>query len=197
MSELISATSAAEFAQKLFGNGEYTRVIEMVPKYQKDLEVLFYAALSMECIDRTKDAVDLLEKIIVENPAHEDALRTLIWHHDSDEYKQLVVFELLAKTGKLDADDMCRMAELYARMERFNIAHYWFQRCLELEPKNCLALLGVAQLYARLTINYTRLLDQTNEIDMNEQLADERDVEDVLRFVYGDIIHVVEEDPPY
>jgi tetratricopeptide (TPR) repeat protein len=178
--------NAADWANKLYNDKEYLKCSQMAFPQQTDPNVLFYAALSLEALDKKHDAIAMLRRTLFHKPDHERALRSFAWN-DAPELDRLGALEKMAKLGVCELDDYCQMGHLYNECNRLNEAHHWYQMALEKEPRNTLAMLGVAEIHVKLAVRYIQDTENAEEIDLGQQMSDSWDAEEVMRFIYDNI----------
>lgn len=178
--------NAAEWANKQYYDKQYQHCIDMAFPSQRDPDVLFYAALSLDQLDKKKDAVAMLRRTLFHKPDHEGALRSLAWS-EADDLERISVLEKMARKGICEADDYCLMGSVYNKINRLNEAHHWFSVALQKEPKNSLALLGIAEVHVKLAIRYVQETEDTEDIDLSQQMSDEWDAEEVMRFIFDNV----------
>lgn len=178
--------NAADWSSKLFNDQEYDKCIEMAYPQQKDPDVLFYAAMSLDVRDRTTDAIAMFRRALFHKPNHEPALRALAWCLKED-VARLVILERLAHENLAESDDLCLMAQIHSKNNHFNEAHHWFQTALEKEPNNALAHMGLSELHTKLAIRYLQNVERQQDIDLTQQMSDEWDAEEVMRFIYDNV----------
>ena len=175
--------NVSDVAEKMYDNKQYHQVIEM--SYQhSDLDVLFYAAKSLQNIGKIDEALELWETILKRDALHEKTIRALAWF-TGDTKKRLSHLEKLARLNLADSEDLSYMASIYLEQHgRYQDAHHWFQKSLELNKNNSLSLLGLADLHARLSIYYLQETEDLKDLDLNNQLSDNSNSEEVLKFMY-------------
>ena len=177
----------ADLASKLYYDNEYHKCLDMVHPQQTCVEVLYYAALSLEALNRKPEAVEMLRRALSYDHKNEKVLRELAWNL-TDDIECLGILERLAKTDKADNNDYCLMGELYNRCNRLNESHHWYQVALDKESHNAIALAGIAEIHVKLAIRYLQEAEDEESIDLSNQISEEWDAEEALRFIYDNII---------
>jgi tetratricopeptide (TPR) repeat protein len=178
--------NAADWANKQFHDGEYQKCVDMAYPQQKDPDVLFYAALALDKLEKKSETIAMLRRALFHKPDHEGVLRSLAWASE-DDIERLAILEKMARLDHATTDDVCLMGDLYNRHNRLNEAHYWFQVALEKDRANSLAKLGLSEIHIKLAIRYLQQIEDEDDIDLSQQMSDEWDAEEVMRFVYDNI----------
>jgi tetratricopeptide (TPR) repeat protein len=167
-----------DWAAKLLQDQEYERCIDLAHLNQKDKGILYYAGLAFEQMRDRERAAKTFLRVLEIDPLHENSLRHLTYNLNSD-LDVLVVLEKMARNNIANAEDMCLMAEIYNRFDRLNEAHHWFNRSFELEKSN-IAAMGLAEIHAKMAINFIREANKIDNIDLL-RLSEDSLTEDVLR----------------
>jgi tetratricopeptide (TPR) repeat protein len=178
--------NAADWANKLYNDKEYKKCTDMAYPQQKDPDVLFYAALALDKLEKHQEFVAMLRRTLFHKSDHEGAMRAFAWS-DAGDVERLAMLEKMARKNMCDADDYCLMGQLYNQCNRLNEAHHWFQMALEKEPRNALGLLGVAEVHVKLAVRYLQDAQNEQDLDLTQQMSDEWDAEEVMRFIFDNI----------
>lgn len=178
---------AAEWASVQYNKQQYKQCIDMAYPSQYDPDVLFYAALSLDQLEKKKESIVMLRRTLYYKPDHEDALRAFAWS-EADDLERISILETMARKNICEADDYSLMGSLYEKSNLLNEAHHWFNMALQKDPENSLALLGIAKIHAKLAIQYIQKTEDQGKIDLEQQMSDNWDVEEVLRFIFESIV---------
>lgn len=176
----------AEIAEKLYENKKYDELIEL-SKFNPDLDVQFYTGLSLQTQGKIDEALSVWRKILERDALHEKTIRALAWD-SKDMLEKLFFLEKLAYLDFSDSEDLAFMASLYLDSRRYQDAHHWYQKALSANKENVLATLGLADLHARLALYYLQETEDMKEINLNDQMSDDANAEDILRFIYDYIV---------
>lgn len=180
--------NAADWANKLYHDKEYTKCVDMAYPQQTDADVLFYAALSLEKIGgRDSEVVPMLRRALFHKPNHAESLRSLVWALKSEDLERLAILERMARSEIADSDDLCLMGELYTKNNRLDEAHHWYRVALTKEPHNSLALLGLTEVHIKLAIGYLQDTEDEQDIDLDKPMSANFDINRVMRFIYTNI----------
>lgn len=173
--------------RRCFSNEKYQTVIDLAETMPTNPQMLFYAALAYKNLFNYVEAIKLLKRALEINPYYENAMRELVSLEPCD-MEKLAVYESMARANFANSNDLTLMARIYFVRNRFDDARHWFQRALENDSKNSMAILGLAEVHAKLAIHYLQEVADQNEIDLSEQLSLDMEAEDVLRFLCNEIL---------
>jgi tetratricopeptide (TPR) repeat protein len=179
--------NAAEWAEKAYREKQYLHCVDMAHPEQKDPDVLYYAALSLEALNRKDEAISILRRAMFHNPKHEGILRSLAWNL-TDDIEVLTILERLAHANSCESEDYCLMGEICNRCNRLNEAHHWYNLVLQKDPLNPMASMGLAEIHIKSAIRYLQIAEDSEDLELNNQMSEEWDAEEALRFIYDNII---------
>jgi tetratricopeptide (TPR) repeat protein len=172
----------ADCAKMFYDSEKYEECLLMDHQYQLDADVLFYIGLSYAKLEKPQEAIRTMNFAHALDRGHEPAMRWLAWNL-SDDIERLSLLEKLSRNGKLDADDMCLMGQLYVKLNLLSEAWHWFQKALEDNEIHASSLLGLSDVNCRLAIANLRKFADCADSDIHGRLSDAWDANEVMRFM--------------
>jgi tetratricopeptide (TPR) repeat protein len=142
------------------------------PLAAKVPEVLYYAGLALNALNKKREAIECWRRARALNPQYENALRALAYElNEQAPLEAAELFYQLVGMQRANADDFTCLGEIRIKQDRLGEARRLLEQAVRLEPDNSLALLAMASLYAQvqdasMALDYLQKTADTQEIDL-------------------------------
>jgi tetratricopeptide (TPR) repeat protein len=141
-------------------------------------DVLYFIGLAYNALNKRRQAIESWRKASAIDPGCEAAVRALAYElADQAPGDSAELFYQLIGLRRANADDFTCLGEIRIKQDRLGEARRWLEYALKLEPKNSLALLAMANVYAQvhdpaLTLEYLKKAAATDDLDLADLASD-------------------------
>jgi Tfp pilus assembly protein PilF len=141
-------------------------------------DVLYFIGLALNARNQRREAIESWRKATALDPQNEKAIRTLAYELlEQAPVDAAELFYHLVGMERANADDFTCLAEIRIKQDRLGEARRWLEQALRLEPKNSLALVALATLYAQvrdpsLALDFLQKAADTEDIDLSDLAGD-------------------------
>lgn len=148
------------------------------PAAAKVPDVLYFAGLALNALNRRREAIECWRIATDLDPHCENAMRALAYELVEEAPGEAAeLFYRLVGAQRANADDFTSLAEIRIKQDRLGEARRWLDHALTLEPRNSLALLAMAALYAQvrdpsLTLDFLQKAADTQDVDISDLASD-------------------------
>jgi tetratricopeptide (TPR) repeat protein len=148
------------------------------PGAGKDPEVLYYAGLALNALNKRREAIECWRRARDLDPQNETTIRTLAYElMEQAPVEAAELFYHLVGLERANADDFTCLGEIRIKQDRLGEARRWLEQALRLEPTNSLALLALATLYAQvrdpsLALDFLQKAADTEDVDLSDLACD-------------------------